>query len=434
MENKDVALLDRKEASSEVGFLRKEFNEMKGKIEFSEADRPKVDIPDYGLEQLKTCDNSLDSLKGESGEKGVYAIIRCWGKDLETVIKKNKAGQEFKVPGLRELLSNLKRVKEHVPYLKGAFLVINQEDEKEDKTSKNLQKLLEEGNNEFPIVPLKVTRYSWTSGLNAPISILKKLMEEKNIDPQKVIVMPYSFDVDVPNDELKKCKEQINKGNQFFCTFRLNPSGEHPLAKWDRQTWEMKEPTTKELIEDFKNLVLQPTTQKIAKLVSTNRNTFNLILMKWIVEKGGFNPLCNSQIYEMEKPETSYQLVSNPSKPEKFRIAGMEDIELFYRIISNAAESLKSNDPKERAKWRLVIRNFYESFKDPIKYNDESWKNRPLGDILYKVGDESTAFLLIAERHSSLAKVNKVNSPEKSSVIRLGPKWEVKEEIQDFRI
>jgi len=411
--------------TKEVSFSRKKFDQIKQKIEFPEVSRPKIEISDFGLEQLGQLSNNLDRFieptSGESKEKGIIAIVRCWNKNRED---------------LNKFLSNIREVKKNMPNLQGVFLMINQEEEEEDKTEKNLQEIFKEESNGFPIVPIKVKGYSWTSGFNSAIAISKELIEEKKIEPKKIMIMPYSFDTYVPDEELKKCQKLIDEGHRFFLTFRLDPGGFHPMSKWDRGTGiRTPPPNEEEIRKRFIDLIRSPQAQKFSQLVYSMRNTFNLIPLDLLIDYGGFNPLCNANQYEIDLPRVGVSLGSQRPKPEYFKIPGMEDVEFFYRVVNNSLDLIGSREPEERIKGRKELRDFMRSFKNPISYSDESWDNRPLSDIIDKTADETHAFNSILFGLSSLARVRRINNPEEKIFnVRLGQNREIPEVIQDFRI
>ena len=432
-ENKGDYLTPKVENPSETIVLRENFNRIKEKIERPGENKPKVDIPDYGLKQLEILNNSLDSLKGESEEKGIYVIVRCWNKKIETIIKKNEAGKELRIPGLRDLAENLKRIKKEIPELKGVYLVDNKEGEEEanGKTIENLQKFLEE-DKELPIVPVIVTNYTWTSGLNGPIAIQEQLMKEKEIDPKKVMMLFYSFDVAVPDEELKKLKDSIDKGNRFFLTFRLDPGGVHPLAKGTR--FDTKEPTYKDLLDRYKTLTKAPYEADIDDLVSTNRNTFNLIYSDFLFDYGGFNPLCNDNQFKIVEPRNGNSLGAEKEKARFYKIPGMEDIDLFTRILKNAERYYKNKegDVQKKAEGLEILLAFRRALRVPIKYRDKSWENRNLRDIIRKIAAEGGAYIKILD-----LPLNPIIKESKSEDIReviQSENREVIKEIGDFNL
>jgi hypothetical protein len=428
-ENKGGDYLSKIENSSETIVRRENFNKIKSKIELPGENKPRIDIPDYGLKQLEILNNSIDSLKGESEKKGIYAVVRCWNKDIETIIKKNASGRDIEVPGLRHLIDNLKKIKKEIPELKGVYLVISKEDEEKTngKTIENLQKLLEE-ENEIPIIPLIITKYTWTSGLNGPIAMHEQLMKEKAVDPKKVMMLFSSFDVVTPDEELKKLRHAIDNNNRIFITFRLDPGGVHPLVKGDR--FDTEDPTHKDLLDRYKKLTKSPYEGEIADLVSSNRNTFNLVYSDLLFDFNGFNPLCNNQQFKIKEPRSGIGI-----KDEELRfyeIPGMEDIEFYTRYLKSADRLYQSIDPQEKIKGKEMLLDFRRALKNPIKYRDKSWEERSQKNIIKKVTDEAGAYVKILDL--PLNPYVKEAGSENGREIILGKNGELSEKIRDFKI
>jgi hypothetical protein len=430
-ENKGIDYSTLNENSNETIFLREEFNQIKEKIEFPEAGKPKLRITEFGVQQWGRLKDNIKKAGPE--EIKVIGNVRAWNKDKQTIINADGA----KILGLEDLLTNLRKVRKEVPYLKGAFIIIDQNGEKDDKTEKNLQELYRETGSDFPIIPIYIDGYCWTSGLNAGAALAEQTFLKENVNLEKAYLMSYSFDVSVPTEELKKCRESLDENQDFFFTLRYTKDNHHPMAEQERGTLLLKVPAVEEIKKGLKRLIKKPETEEYDPLVYSMRNTFNFLRMSRLHKMGGWNPACSGDRYELIT-ETE-DLTRRPAEDRAVReiIAikgGMEDAEYFKRVIEKAFIQLKSKDVKERLEGRKTIRGFFRCLEKPIFYEDASWKQIHEVAGQKKTTRETSAFGKILAYMNNAIELRLAKNPSISWKINFGSDKKTPENIQEFKI
>lgn len=423
--------LGKKETRS---FSREKFTEeILEKIQFPDKDKPKARISDFGLDQYNHLLANLESTKSNSNEKAIIANIRGWNKEKATIV--NKDG--VKILGLDNLLNNFNQVRKEIPYLKGAFLVIDQNKEQGDKTEKNLQELYKETGSDFPIVPIYLDGYCWTSGLNIGAALAKQTALNENIDLERIMMMPYSFDVSLTNEELKKCKRLIDDGDEFFFTLRYTRDYHHPMAEQNRANYELKIPEDREVINKFKKLLKEPEKEEYDPLVYSMRNTFNFIPLSRLTEMGGWNPACSGDRYEFftETEDLSQRPAEDRIGKKVIAVkGGMEDAEFFSRIIQKAARQLKSKNLEERSDGRKTFEGFLNCLKNPIFYEDASWKQIHEVARNQKTTRETSAFGKILAYMPHIVELRLANDYSATRKVKFDSSGRVPENIQEFKI
>jgi hypothetical protein len=218
---------------------------------------PKIHISSFGTEKLREFESEF-LRKAERTGPTLVAIVRCWEKNDEE---------------MRAFAKRIKGIKAGLPMLAGILLTIKKESDS-GITELALRKLNTE---EFglPVAPIVVEDYTWTSGLNAGISLINELCLEENVDRQKIKMLFLSFDADLDRENLSKLKQAVDDHRFVFSVRGKVRKTEEVFA------------------------------------VDHLRNTLSAITLMDLVRLGGFNPLTNG-------------------------FGGMEDAEFFLRLLSLA--------------------------------------------------------------------------------------------------
>ncbi|MFA6160194.1 MAG: hypothetical protein WC678_03875 [Parcubacteria group bacterium] len=385
-------------AKKDEKFSREEFDVLVRNIEIPSASefekKPKIEISDQGLEQLEGLEKGIEVLKEGTG---VMVVVRCW----------NKKPDEIKT-----FVERMEKFKKNIPNLQGVILVINNEGEKDNITEKSLTESLADKKSEIPIVPIKVQNYTWTSGLNSAVGILNEMALKNDVPTDNIRVMNISFGVDLDEQELKTCNDDIEK-NQFVVTARKTSEGANPFEKK-----EMGE----DLWKKFKDILRFPNEAELAELAYTMRNTFNVISLKNIVDLGGFNPLCNGEgrKFSTTQPNPFFRHLDS-MKESPVSIKGMEDVEFFMRLILG---SLQSGD-------NTVIKELRKAMDNPVFYTDYDWNKMHEVSKIRKIGNEMTALSLIFSGLATKESVRTGKDGERKTV-GLVKKMYVPKSMQDF--
>lgn len=327
--------------------------------ENEEKEKPSVIISDFWAEEFKYLEDQFDTEKVEW--LGIVAVVRCWNKSEADLI---------------EFLKKVQKFKKTMPDLKGLFISINNNWEKDNVTESNLQKAMKVVQIGIPIVPIGINGYSWTAWLNAPTALINQICIWQNVDIEKIRVMNLSFGVDITDEELKKCNENIHN-NRYTLTARNTSDGANPFSKNENGT---------QLWKKFKEIMRYPNETDLAELAYTMRNTFNIIPLCDIINLWGFNPLCNgeSREFSTNQPNPFFNHTGN-SRETKVTIRGMEDAEFFMRLILSALKIGKME----------IIKQLRVSMDNPIFYDDKDWNRMHELNKIKKIGNEMTALSLI---------------------------------------
>jgi ribosomal protein L20A (L18A) len=291
---------------------RERFNEIKKSIEMEsvQAEKPRIEMSDFGLDQLALLKESIDNHK-ESSEPLLIAVMRGWNLDASTMTSIKQRVGVFA---------------EKIPELKGLFFVINGDGEVSNITENSLQELTAAKSNEIPIVPIKLHQYPWTSGLNAATAILNEIAIDKDMNRDTIKVLNISYGVDLEEAELQKVSALV-KEKRFVMSVRNNENLDR-LPEDNDAVW-----------EKLKHLLRNPNSADLSEVLRSMRNTFNIMRLSDIVDLGGFNP-------------------------KTVAFGGMEDADFFARMILHA---LSSGDVR-------TIKEFKEALEVPVYYSDERWE------------------------------------------------------------
>jgi len=363
---------------SELG--RPKIEDYKRKIEItgSPDEYPSVEISEV---TKKIFPDFIDSIEkaGESEGPIIVAVVRCWNKDEKSI---------------SEMIDKVDDIKKSLPGLQGVILSINYDqdgevDKKKPKienmTENSLVGVIKQRETSVPILPLRINKYSWTSGLNVGVALMNEIAKEKNINTEKIRMLNMSFDVNVEKEEVEKMKRLADEQKYVF-TVRKTSEDISPFKLNQNQLW-----------EKFKTIMKEPMNSNLFELVYAMRNTFGLISLKDLVDFGGFNPLCNGQ----------KRLLPGG---KNFSIKGMEDSEFYMRLFLDAFKKGKIK----------TIREFKKSLNNQVFYNDPSWQRMGEVNRFKKISDETDA-------------LNKVASNLAESITDSGIN-RIPVEQQDFRI
>jgi hypothetical protein len=387
IENKNRELSDRERVERIISSV-----ELKNKLPDKKA---YLSISDFGVKKFRALENQFDTEKKE--DLSIVAIVRCWNKSEIDLI---------------EFLKRVQKFQESIPNLKGVFLSINNDGEDKGFTDSNLQKAIEAVPLDIPVVPIGVSNYTWTSGLNAPTAMLNEICLEKKIDFENVRVMNFSFGVDIPEEELEKIEKNIHE-NKYILTARRTSDGTNPF---------LNNETGKDLWKKFKEILRYPNEADLTELAYTMRNTLNIIPLKDIIRLGGFNPLCNGETraFSTTHPNPFYSHITN-SRETKITIRSMEDAEFFMRLILNALNSREFE----------TIKNLRRAMDEPVFYDDKDWNKMHELKKIKKIGNEMTALSLII---SGLAAKESIPTGEEGErkTVGLVKNFYVPKTMQDF--
>jgi hypothetical protein len=348
-----------------------------------EVEKPSISFSDFGVREFRNLESSLD---GEGGEQmNIFAVVRCWNKSEQDLV---------------DFLKKVQNIRKSIPHLKGVFISVNSDGEKDNLTESNLEKAMKAVTLGIPVVPIGVKNYSWTAGLNAPVAMLNEVCLGKQIDLEKVRVMNMSFGVEISDEDLKKCNKELSDG-RYILTARMTADASSPFAQRG---------SGQELWNKFKSIMRNPNEADLAELAYTMRNTMNIIPLADIVRLGGFNPVCNGKTRHFEGGE------------REVTIQGMEDAELFMRLILSA---LRSGD-------MYILKNLRRSMDNPIFYNDIDWNRMHEVGKIRKIGNEMKALALIMSGKAGKDSVPNVNGGRE--VVSLDGDMHIPESRQDFRL
>jgi hypothetical protein len=336
---------------------RARFNEIKKSIEFgsNQINKSSLEISDFGLAELSLLEKGIGEITTDN-HSGLIAVMRGWNLDSSI---------------MGDITERVNKIKENIPALAGIFFVINGDGDVDDVTEKSLQKVIISGKNQLPIVPVKVFKYTWTSGLNSAVVITNEIAMNKKIDRDKIKIMNISYGVDLEKNELEKCRKSI-EDERFIMTVRNT----------DKQELTIEKPDDGLLWEKFKELLRNPNNADLNYVLRSMRNTFNVLTLSDIVEYGGYNPATVS-------------------------LGGMEDSDFFMRMILYA---LKSRDIK-------MIKEFKRALANPIAYSDQRWI-----ELKHKKDPSETAAL--EKVLSGMAMDDNISDNE----------YRISENMQDFRM
>lgn len=285
--------------------------------------------------------------KLQVGEPAAVSLIRCWGKNEQA---------------MGDLADRFFAVQKSFPELLAPMISINGNTEKGDPnhmTTTAVQKARAE--KQLPTVTTEVKNYTWTAGLNGPTALLHHLLREKGVTPehlQKVYILNQSFDVEMDAEMSQKLSEAVKEGDYVF-TIREESGMYAQDPEKRRQTGEKMV----EALQDPKRVMDSSFALELARII---RNTGMLMPLSDIVEMKGYSNACN-------------------------KIGGMEDHDLYLRILLSEFESVRSGkDPSSR------LEKMLRALKSPLVYNDPAWNKMVAeGKQLPKIEAEANALQTI---------------------------------------
>lgn len=317
-------------------------------IKSVESNHPTVEISDVGKKYFEPFREQVDSINKDN--PGIFAVIRCWNKNEESFLT---------------LCDEIDLIKESVPSLKGVIIAINNQGDKDNVTERSLETVVEKKGLSVPIIPLKINKYTWTSGLNSGISFVNEIAKNDNVDIDNIRMLNMSFDASMEKDQLVRMNELL-KEQKYVLTIRNTSESEAPFGKDKDEIW-----------GKFKKLLRNPMQSNLFELVYAMRNTFNVLPMSDLVSLGGYNPLCDG---------TERKVINNDgSAIENVSVKGMEDSEFFMRLI------LKSINESKHS----VLKEIKKATESPIAYNDPSWQRIGEIDRFKKISNETDALVKI---------------------------------------
>lgn len=332
---------------------------------------PTIDITHFWQNNLWNLIHSIEKIP--EGQEWEVLVVRCWNK--------NKADVKI-------FLERIQKFIQTIPSIKGLIVSINNDWEKDEITTKSLISLSNEY--DFPIVPLSVNSYTWTAWLNGPVAVLKNMLSEGWAQKLKIINM--SFDVDMSESELWNFQESLENDYTFSIRHSADWSIEEKYEKHDI------------VMDGLKRLVRweKITEEETVELIYFLRNTLWVYPINKITEMWGFNPLCNGQKF------------TRPWDNSTVQIFGMEDLEMWYRMISS--------QDKSALRWLL------KSVKNPVEYTDIAWKNLIESKKIIKWTNEKLWLFLIFDGKS----LRVVQEGEDYDISKNG--FVIPEELRDFRL
>lgn len=355
------------------------FDDYKNRIEITNPSiiYPSIEVSQTTRDVFPDFINSIEEA-GKNNKPITFAVVRCWNKDENSV---------------SEFLDRVNSLKDSMPSLRGVILSINHDQDRNDITENSLVLACRQKKPEVPILPLRIKGYSWTSGLNVGVALMKEIAEEKQIDTEAIKMLNMSFDVVLEKSEIDKMRS-FSETQKYLFTVRKTSEDKPPF-----------ELTSKNLWYKFKTVLREPLNSNLFELVYAARNTFNLIPLIDLIDLGGFNPLCDGK----ERPLKNAKSGSKPENPT-FSIKGMEDSEFFMRLFLNALKTGKIE----------TIKLFKKSFENPVLYSDPSWQRIGEIDRFKKISNETDALNKIVN--------NLAQSINGSRAVR------IPENLQDFKI
>lgn len=359
-------------SNQEFELNRPKIEDYKRKIEITDfpGEYPSIEISEA---TKKIFPDFIDSIeKASEDEKPIIvAVVRCWNKDEKSVA---------------EMLDRVDDIKKSLPGLQGIILAINYDDDKNNMTENSLVEVSKQRETSVPILPLRINKYSWTSGLNVGVALTNEIAKEKNINTENIKMLNMSFDANIEKEEIEKMK-RLSDEQKYVFTVRKTSEDKPPFELDQNKLW-----------EKFKTIMKKPMNSNLFELVYAMRNTLSLVPLTDLVDFGGFNPLCNGQ--------------ERPLEPggKTFSIKGMEDSEFYMRLFLDALKKGKTK----------TIREFKRSLDESVVYNDPSWQRIGEVDRFKKISNETDALNKIVN--------NLAGSINDSGVNKISV------EQQDFRI
>lgn len=331
-------------------------------ITYEHEGAPNLEVSNFSEKELQRLFSAI-----KENKNSIVAVIRCWNKTTEQ---------------LSEVFERLKDLQKSIPQLRGAFISINDDNDKDHQTSKNVEEL--SVNEDLPIVPLKVKGYTWTSGLNGPVALLNQFCEQEGIDSNKQQVFNLSFDSIFSEEEAKKIAEKIRNGEPVIS---MRSEGESLDEKSARKTSEVIKRLIKKGVDVDGGV--DEVVQDNESVAFMARNTGMVWSLHDLARLGGFNK-------------------------ERNKAGGMEDHEFGVRLLLDALQT------KQFGKAKKLLKAMKEN---PIIYTDLAWQKIDEAGRKKKISNELVAIVQIV---SDLTAVGKLPNDSK--------KWIVKEENRDFKL
>jgi|GEM_PF-2544945 len=318
-----------------------------------------------------------DRLKQQ--ERNVFFVIRCWNKTQAD---------------LQQLFERLQKIQSTMPELLGVFISINAAQDTNGQTTNALESILSRSTLPFSVIPLQISKYSWTAGLNAAPALLHSVCQEKDVNEAKQFIFNYSFDAVLSEPAVEQIATHVRQDMPLI-TMRV----EEPVdaaSQIEMVQDENRENITRMLDKYYEQLTDSAKTFSVEQfledyhqaMVMLGRNTSMLFSLQDIVRLGGFDPACNP-------------------------LGGMEDHEFVFRLFLEKIIQIKqSNDPNKQKQLVDQLFALNNALKEPVPYNDLAWNHLPQGDKksgrVFKYDHEKKALTKIGSR---LAQQFHKNSP-----------------------
>jgi len=359
-------------SNQEFELKQSNIEDYKKKIEITDfpGEYPSIEISDTTKRIFPDFINSIEKASGDE-KPIIVAVVRCWNKDEKSVV---------------EMLDRVDEIKESLPGLRGVILAINYDQDKDNMTENSLIEVRKQRETSVPILPLRINKYSWTSGLNVGVALMNEIAKEKNINKETIKMLNMSFDANIEKEEVEKMK-RLSDEQKYVFTVRKTSEDKPPFELDQNKLW-----------GKFKVMMREPMNSNLFELVYAMRNTLSLVPLTDLIDFGGFNPLCDGKERHLKSGTKTYS------------IKGMEDSEFYMRLFLDALKTGKTK----------IIKEFKKSLDEPVVYNDPSWQRIGEVDRFKKISNETDALNKIVNNLAQSITDSRVN---KISV-----------EQQDFRI
>lgn len=300
---------------------------------YMEEGKPRMELSDIAAEQFAGIINAC-----ANKDKAVVGVVRRWDASKEELLA---------------FYQRMQRIQSALPELVGVIFPVNDDADKEHKTSRNLDELISGRQIQGLIAPVRIQNYSWTAGLNGTSALLYHGLKMQGRGVGDISCLNYSFHVDFEDEELKKFAEKYKKHN-FVLPIKADSARKPQINLYA-------------LID-----VLCGRARISEDMLYAVRNTCMILPMSEMVSLNGYSSYCNA-------------------------IGGNEDHEFMARLVFDAIRQ------KDYAK----VIDILSFIQEPVYYSDVAWDSLPENKQKAKLARELQAEKKIAER---LALLNQTSS------------------------
>ncbi|TSC59534.1 MAG: hypothetical protein Greene041662_443 [Candidatus Peregrinibacteria bacterium Greene0416_62] len=300
--------------------------------------KPRLEINDWAQRRLIEVQTNMLRVAGRGSNRKVSIMnVRCGGK----------TPQEMEV-----LFTRLQALEKSLPSLAGVLLTINPVWESKVEPGRMTERAVELAYRDkwtslprVPILPIPVQGYSFTAALNGGLALTEGMARQAGIDTERVMIVPMSFDVEVPSAEAARFECALQNQSHVL-TARMLPDGSLAFPG-----------APEELQQHFHNMLLNPGAVHGAdadldndtsalmtayKELSLGRNSFQAHCVKVVVARGGIHPLCDANPHHftrLQEPGIAEWFAKTKTKQQ---IDGMEDREFWLYLLKYHAEKVRA--------------------------------------------------------------------------------------------